>query len=457
MAVTDYDLLGTAEPVPEAVVLRVAGGMEPGAVRSAAYRVLAAVQRWLAEDRFGSSRLVLLTRGAVPLPGEVTDLAGATVRGLVRSAQTEHPGRLVLVDTDAEQDALELLPAIVSSGEAEVAVRSGVVRIPRLVSVAAPAVDPPAWDSNGAVLVSGGTGALGRLIARHLVERHGVRRLLLVSRRGEAARGMKDLAAELAAQGAEVEVAACDLASRQAVQRLLSGRRLGAVIHAAGVLDDGVFASLTPERLDAVLRPKVDAAWHLHELTPAGTWRRSSCSPRRPGHSGRRARPATRRPTASWTRWPRIAGAGGLPAQSLAWGQWSQAEGMGGAPGRADPVPPATGRIVRLSRPGGPRAFRRRIEGRRGLMVPVKLDLAALRRRLDAPHCCAGSGADARRAAPPGRPTCDSLRGPAARPAARRAAHRRAGAGPRARRAVLGRPAEPLDVDRPSPTWDSTR
>ena len=117
------------------------------------------------------------------------------------------------------------------------------------------------------MLITGGTGGLGAMLARHLARVHGVRRLLLTSRRGMAAPGAGDLHAELAGLGAEVTIAACDAADRDALAALLAEHPVTAVVHAAGVLDDAAIAALTPERLAAVLRPKVDAAIHLHELT----------------------------------------------------------------------------------------------------------------------------------------------------------------------------------------------
>uniref|UniRef100_UPI00389AB53E SDR family NAD(P)-dependent oxidoreductase n=1 Tax=Mycobacterium sp. HUMS_1102779 TaxID=3383487 RepID=UPI00389AB53E len=123
----------------------------------------------------------------------------------------------------------------------------------------------------GTVLVTGGTGMAGSALARHVVARHGVRHLVLVSRRGPEAPGAAELVAELGAAGAEVQVVACDAADREALAKVIADipvqHPLSAVVHAAGALDDAVVTSLNPERMDVVLRAKVDAAWNLHELT----------------------------------------------------------------------------------------------------------------------------------------------------------------------------------------------
>ncbi|MFD7733261.1 SDR family NAD(P)-dependent oxidoreductase [Kitasatospora phosalacinea] len=368
-------------PVPPLLVLPVDGGPDADAARAALHRVLARVQGWLAEERFDDSRLVLLTRGAIALPGEEpADLAGAAVHGAVRSAQTEHPGRLFLVDAPAGQDVTALLPGIVAADLAESAVRGTELWTPRLVrAVPAPEAGHQPWAvaaaHPGQVLVSGGTGALGALLARHLVQRHGIRRLLLVSRSGPAAPGAEQLAAELGALGADAEVVACDLADREAVRALTADREIAAVVHTAGVLRDGTFAAQTPERFDAVLAAKADAAWHLHELTkchePAAFVLFSSAA-------GVLGAPGQANYAAANSFLDALAAqraADGLPAQSLAWGQWALADSMGG-----------TGRAAAdaLTADEGLALFDEAAARDEAVLVPIRFDLAALRADPDA-------------------------------------------------------------------------
>jgi acyl transferase domain-containing protein/acyl carrier protein len=344
----------------------------PTTVRAAVHWALALVQTFLADERLADSILVFRTHGAQ------VDPAQGAVWGLVRSAQSEHPGRFVLLDADFDTgtDSDTLLDAALASGEPQVAIRGGEPHVPRLARITGPTGGAPDL-TGGTVLITGGTGLLGGLLARHLVAGHGVRRLALVSRRGPDAPGARDLVAEL---GVDVTVHACDVADRDALARVLATiPDLTAVVHAAGVLDDGAVTAQTPARYEAVVRPKVDAAVALDELTrdrdlaafvlfssAAGTLGTA-------GQSGYAAANAALDALAHRRR------AEGLPARSLAWGLWEQRSEMSGGLSDVHVARGARIGLRPLSTADGLALFDAALAVDEPVVVPLRLDKAALR------------------------------------------------------------------------------
>ncbi|MGW0395376.1 type I polyketide synthase [Streptomyces sp. NPDC003042] len=334
--------VAAAGSVPATVVLAPAAvtGEVAVAARQALRETLATAQAWLADERFEDSTLVVVTRGAIATGGEpVTDLAHAGVWGLLRVAQTENPGRIVLVDLDTD-GAAGLPGSVLASGEPQIAVRGTELLVPRLARTAQNSEARTArWDQ-GTTLITGATGALGGVLARHLVTEHGAKHLLLLSRRGQDAPGAEDLRTELTGLGAQVTLAACDVTDRQSLAGVLAAipaeQPLTGVVHTAGVLDDTVLSDLTPERLEKVLLPKVDAAWNLHELTKdldLSAFVLYSSIAGLIGNAGQANYAAGNTFLDALAQYRQAAG---LPATSLAWGLWAQASTISGSLEEAD-------------------------------------------------------------------------------------------------------------------------
>ncbi|WP_370350378.1 type I polyketide synthase [Catenulispora sp. EB89] len=240
------------------------------AIGEALTPMLDLVQQWAADERLADTQLLVLADRTTP--------AAAAVWGLIRCVQAEHPGRFAIADPGLlggqvrDRAAWRLVAAGLDAAQTQFAVEGGRLLAPRLARRSAATAAPDLSDlTTGTVLITGATGGIGALVAQRLVTDHGVRDLLLVSRSGAAAPGAADLSARLTDLGARVRIESCDVADRTALTALLASvpadRPLVGVVHAAGMLDDALVAALTPERCAAVLRPKADAAWLLHELT----------------------------------------------------------------------------------------------------------------------------------------------------------------------------------------------
>jgi acyl transferase domain-containing protein/NADP-dependent 3-hydroxy acid dehydrogenase YdfG/acyl carrier protein len=403
------DAIDGGLPAPEWVLVDVGVDARTGrsegpvhAARETLHSGLRLLQEWLADKRFAASRLVFLTAGAVAATAgeDVSDVASAPVWGMVRSAQSEHPGRFLLVDLDCTDASRGAIRMALGAGEPQIALREGRVLGARLERVAAGASVIAAEDLTaaggsgplgarivapdlpGSVLITGGTGALGALLARHLVVEHGVRSLVLTSRRGPQAPGAGQLEAELSELGARVAIVACDVSDREQVARLIASvpadRPLCAVVHAAGVLDDGVIDSLTPERLDRVVAPKAVAAWHLHELT---AHLELSAFVLFSSITGIVGAPGQGSYAAANTFLDALAAhrhARGLPATSIAWGWWAEVDGMAGDLSTADQRRMQRGGMLALSAEQGMGLFDAACATGEALVIAAHLDVRAL-------------------------------------------------------------------------------
>ncbi|MFJ4341018.1 type I polyketide synthase [Streptomyces sp. NPDC088915] len=375
----------TQDPARHVLVPAPAG--EPAeAVRAA----LTLVHDWLADESRTDSTLVLVTRRVHH------DVAEAAVAGLVRSAQLEHPGSFRLLDlADLDETTLAAIPAALATDEPQLTLTSGTATAPRLVR-ALPA--PARTGELGRTLVTGASGTLGQLVARHLVHAHGVRDLVLAGRRGSRAPGMAALLEELTGAGAQVRAVACDVTDRAALAVLAGGASFTTVVHAAGVLDDGLVTGLTPERLDRVLGAKLDSALHLHELLPQARLVLFSSAVGILGGLGQANYAAA---NAGLDALARHRHAEGLPGISLAWGLWDATSGMTDGVDRArlgrsgfHPLPTADALA----------ALDAALASDEPVLAPIRLDPGALRAQgEDVPAPLRDlSGKPARRNAAPG-------------------------------------------------------
>jgi acyl transferase domain-containing protein/acyl carrier protein len=361
------------------------------AIHSLLERTLSLLQAFLVSEALAESKLVLVTDNALAVgeQQETPSLLQAALVGLLRSAHSEHPERFSLIDVDQRSASTDALRGALESDEPELAIRQGLLYMPRLARLEAREPSAvPELDPGGTVLLTGGTGGLGASLALHLARVRGVRHLLLASRSGQEAKGAKELQAELVELGCEVQVVACDVSDREALEGLITqvpaAHPLTAVVHTAGVLEDGAIESLDGERLRRVMRSKVDAAINLHELTadlPLSELILFSSFAGIMGSARQGGYAAANTFLDAFAHYRR---AHGLPAVSLAFGAWEKTTGMTGELSEVEYA-----RVLERFRrsegllPLSDEQGMELIDVARGvdrpLLVPVRLDAAALR------------------------------------------------------------------------------
>ncbi|WP_394836550.1 SDR family NAD(P)-dependent oxidoreductase [Pendulispora rubella] len=374
---------------PRRVVVEATGAREGHvgvAAQAAAVDALAKLQAMLADPELESAEIVWVTRHAVRATGtETLDLAHAPVWGLIRSARSETSDRVLrLLDAGTEPLDGDLVEQALSlSAEPELALRDGRILGARLVRVSGEA----AWkglDPEGAVLITGGTGELGQALAQHLVAAHGVRHLVLTSRRGAEAPGAAELVTALKERGADtVHVAACDVADRVQLANLLAGteRPWTAVMHLAGVLDDATVQGQNAERFERVMAPKVQGALHLDELTAGMDLRAFVLFSSASGTLGAAGQSNYAAANTFLDALAADRQRRGLAATSLAWGLWNPA-GMGltARLAQADLARFRRQGIAALSIDEGMHLLDAALSHDDAHLVPVKVDVTALQR-----------------------------------------------------------------------------
>ncbi|MFC3456349.1 SDR family NAD(P)-dependent oxidoreductase [Amycolatopsis speibonae] len=365
---------GSAGRGPAVHLLCVEGGADPGACT---VDTLHAVRQWLNTTEDPSARLLVVTKGAVAADGPARDLAAAAARGLLRSAQTENPGRITLLDLDDGTGVVRALRFAATTAEPEVTLRAGRLLVPRLATT--PPAPPNEVDPSGTFLITGGTGALGGVLARHLVATHGVRSLVLASRRGTGAAGLRE---ELEALGAKVTFVRCDVSDAVAlaglIEALPSDQPLRGVFHLAGVTADSTIDAMSEDHVRRVLKSKVDGARNLHDITKAHDlsafvmFSSVSALVGAPGQGNYAAANAFLNALATHRQ------SLGLPAQSLAWGLWAEQSEMTTKLAGTDRTRLARAGICPLGNDEGMDLLDAAIADGGAVLAPVSLDVTAL-------------------------------------------------------------------------------